>query len=149
MSAAKKQDFDTEAFIRESATRGLSKSQVRQALGLCTQTFYAMLDAMPELPWPARGQSLGHKLGNEAKRGHCSPALRAALKQNLAKWKEMRSHTVDGRRGTIEDLVKHYNVSASTVRRRMQAGMTVEQALKTPVTPVALRHKGFNQRFPS
>ncbi len=135
--------MNTEQFIADSARRGLSKTQVRETLGLCRETFYAMLEAMPPLPWPARGQSLGHKLGNEAKRGHCSPALRAALKQAVSTRKALHSHTVDGRHGTIDELVEHYSVSASTVRRRIKSGMSIEQALKTPPTPFSLRRDGF------
>lgn len=135
--------MNTEEFITLSAKRGLSKTQVRETLGLCRETFIAMLDAMPPLQWPARGQSLGHKLGNEARRGRCSPALRAALAQSVAKRKALHSHTVDGRHGTIEELAKHYSVSASTVRRRIKSGMPLAQALALPPTPLALRRDGF------
>lgn len=141
------QSFDVEAFIRESAERGMSKNQVRETLGLCRETFYAMLEAMPPLNWPPRGKSLGRKLSDEARRGYCPPALHAALRRNHAAKTEKGTYTVNGQRGTIEELVRHYSVSASTVRRRMKAGMTLEQALATPPTARPARYKGFNRGF--
>jgi len=137
----------TEEFIRDCAARGFSKTMVLEALGLCRDTFYAMLEAMPAIDWPERGQSLNCQLSNEARRGVCTPKLRAAAQKAVAARRELRSHTVDGVRGTIVELAKRHGVSDSTVRRRMRAGMSLEQALKTPVTAVPLRHQGFNRKF--
>lgn len=135
--------LSTEQFIQEAAARNWSKTQTREALGVCRETFCAMLEAMPPLVWPARGKSLGHKLGNEARRGNCSPALRAAAAKAVATRKELRSHTVNGFRGTIEEHAARSSVSASTVRRRMNAGMSITEALATPATPLKFRRNGY------
>ncbi len=132
----------TEEYIRDAAKRGWSKAQVRDALGLCRETFYAILEAMPPLQWPARGKSLGHRLANEARLGVCSPALRAALERNRAVRKERSIHVVHGRRGTIEELAQHYAVSGSTVRRRRKSGLSLEAALTIPPTQPGGRRKG-------
>lgn len=135
--------LSTEQFIREAAARDWSKTQTLEALGLCRETFYAILEAMPPLVWPARDKSLGRKLSNEARRGSCSPALFAAAKKANAVRKELRSHDVNGFRGTIEEHAARSSVSASTVRRRMNAGMDITEALETPATPLKSRRNGY------
>ncbi len=137
----------TEEYIRDCAARGYSKTMTLEALGLCRETFYTMLDAMPPIQWPERGKSLACKLANESRRGTSTPGLRAAAEKARSTRREKRSHIIDGVKATIEAHAARYGVSDSTVRRRVKAGMTLEQALKTPVTPVMVRHKGFNQRF--
>lgn len=133
----------TEQFIQEAAARNWSKTQTLEALGLCRETFYAMLKAMPPLVWPAPGKSLGHQLGNEARRGHCSPALRAAVVKAQTAHKAKASHVVNGVRGSIEEHAARSSVSASTVRRRMNAGMSITEALTTPATPLKFRRNGY------
>lgn len=137
----------TEEYIREYAARGYSKTMTLEALGLCRETFYAMLEAMPSIQWPARGQSLACKLANESRRGISTPGLRAAAEKARRTRREKHSHIIDGVKGTIEVHAARYGISGSTVRRRVKAGMTLNQALKTPVTPIPARHKGFSQRF--
>ena len=45
-------------------------------------------------------------------------------------------YTVDGVTATLPYHCKVYEINERTVRRRMQHGMTVEDALKTPVLKV-------------
>lgn len=135
----------TEQYIRDAASRGWSKTQTLEALGLCRTTFYAMLEAMPPLEWPAQGKSMGHRLANESRRGNFTTALRVSLERGRAIKKDLHSHTIDGVRGTIEELAAHYGMHASTVRRRMKF-MSLEDALKTPVIPAALRRNGYVTR---
>lgn len=80
-----------------------------------------MLTLMPDIEWPAKGQSLDHKRANSQKRGHCTPALARALDQARQARKEKHTHTVRGQTGTLEELVELLPspVSASTVRRRL------------------------------
>lgn len=96
-----------------------------------------MLTLMPDIEWPAKGQSLDHKRANSQKRGHCTPAIARALDQARQARKDKHTHTVRGRTGTIEELVETLPspVSASTVRRRLAGGMPLEEALLTPATP--------------
>lgn len=126
--------MNVEQFIRDSAANGLSKTQTREALDMCTDTFYEALQHLGELPWAPRGQSLGHKLSNQARRGHCSPALRTALAESRARRKALHTHTLRGVSGTVEELVQHFphSVSASTIRRRLAKGLDIESAFFNP-----------------
>ncbi|WP_240441964.1 hypothetical protein [Pseudomonas aeruginosa] len=46
--------------MRESAARGLSRRATRLALGIGPWVFREMLTLMPDIEWPAKGQSLDH-----------------------------------------------------------------------------------------
>ncbi|HGM4968046.1 TPA: hypothetical protein ACKPXL_000148 [Pseudomonas aeruginosa] len=126
--------MNTEQFIRDSAARGFSRRATRLALGIGPWVFREMLTLMPDIEWPAKGQSLDHKRANSQKRGHCTPALARALDQARQARKDKHTHTVRGRTGTLEELVDLLPspVSASTVRRRVAAGMSLRDALITP-----------------
>lgn len=126
--------MNVEKFIRDSAAAGLSKTQTREALGWCTETFYEALKHLGDLPWPGVAQGLGRKQSDEARRGTCSPALRIALAESRARRKVLHTHTLRGIEGTVEELVQHYkhSVSASTIRRRMAKGLDIESAFFNP-----------------
>ncbi|HHQ4216808.1 TPA: hypothetical protein ACVGKX_000885 [Pseudomonas aeruginosa] len=64
--------------------------------------------------------------------------------------KEKHTHTVRGRTGTLEELVDLLPspVSASTVRRRLAAGMSLEDALLSPHLPPKPGHRPFQQVQP-
>ncbi|AYL32927.1 hypothetical protein [Pseudomonas aeruginosa] len=129
--------MNTEQFIRNAAARGLSRRATMHALGMGPWKFRELLTLMPDIEWPAKGQSLDHKRANQQKRGYCPPALARALDQARQARKEKHTHTVRGRTGTIEELVETLPspVSASTVRRRLAGGMPLEEALLTPAIP--------------
>lgn len=135
-------EVSTEVFIRDAASRGLSKAAVRETLGISRYSFDAILELLHDVAWVGPNQSLDRKLANDAQRGVCTPARRAALDAAIVNLKRLRSYEVDGRVGTINELVAHYSVSASTVRRRMQEGMSLHAALNTPPMPVTARRKG-------
>lgn len=138
--------MNTEEFIKDAAKRGWSKTMTLEALGVSRDSFYAILEAMPPLEWPPQGKSLGHIQGNQARRGHCSPALAAALERQRQARKAKALHTANGFTGTIEEHAARSSVSDSTVRRRLKAGMTLEQALSKPATPFKMRRNSFNDR---
>ncbi|MFK8398128.1 hypothetical protein M2D07_006405 [Pseudomonas sp. BGr12] len=129
--------MNTEQFIRESAARGLSRRATRLALGFGPWVFREMLSVMPDIEWPARGRSLDNKLANSQKRGQCSAALADALAGAREARRSKHVHTVGEHTGLIEELVDLLPspVSASTVRRRVAAGMDLEAALTTPPLP--------------
>jgi hypothetical protein len=129
--------MNTEQFIRESAARGLSRRATRLALGLGPWVFREMLSVMPDIEWPARGLSIDHQRANQQKRGQCSQALADALAAARETRRERHIHTVGEHTGLIEELVALLPspVSASTVRRRIAAGMDIEAALRTPHQP--------------
>lgn len=137
-----------EDYIRDAARRGWSKSQTLEALGVTRESFYAMLEFMPPMEWPATAKGLGRRLADEARRGVCTPAIRAATAKAVAVRKALHSHEVDGVVGTIEELAAHSSVSASTVRRRIAAGMTLKEALTRPLTPPDQRRKGLKRSDP-
>lgn len=139
--------MDVEKFIRDAAARGWSQAQTMGALELGRYKFAAILEAMPPLEWPGKNASLGSKLANEARRGQCSQSLWNALKKTHALKRERALRDYNGHRGTIEELARYstHGVSGSTIRRRMSAGMTFEQAMALPQTPINRRRNGFNQ----
>lgn len=110
----------TEEYIKDCAARGYSKTMVLETLGICRYSFYAMLEAMPPIEWPARGQSLNCKLANEARRGISTAKLKAASEKALAARRELRSHTVDGswndRRAGSQARRERYNRAAQNQR---------------------------------
>ena len=128
--------MNVEKFIRDSAANGLSKTQTREALDMCTETFWEVLKCMGELPWALRGRTLANKLSAEARRGICTPAQRAALAASRARRKALHTHTLRGVSGTVEELVQHFphSVSASTIRRRLAKGLDIESAFFNPTT---------------
>lgn len=127
--------FDLERTIRDCAKRGMSRVETRRMLGYTEYKMRLILEAIPDVPWPARGTSLGNQRGNESKRGICLP--------HFARAREIRrqrfTHTVRGVTGSIPELAKHFGiVSYNCARARIRnEGMTVEQALTTPPRPSA------------
>ncbi|HBP0315948.1 hypothetical protein [Pseudomonas aeruginosa] len=142
--------MNTEQFIRDSAARGLSRRATMHALGMGPWKFRELLTLMLDIEWPAKGQSLDHKRANSQKRGYCTPALASALDQARKARKDKHTHTVRGRTGTLEELVELLPspVSASTVRRRLAGGMSLEDALLTAHLPPKPGHRPLQQVQP-
>lgn len=126
--------MNVEQIVRDGVSRGLGKHQCRELTGLGRASFKALLASMGELAWPAAGKSLDRKLCDEARRGYCSPAQAAALAHSRARRKAKRIRSVRGVSGTVDELAKHFKspVSGSTIRRRLAAGESLEQALFSP-----------------
>lgn len=126
--------MNTEQFIRESAARGLSRRATMHALGLGRWKFDLIIGAMGPIEWAKNGTTVGNRLAYEASRGRFTPAQAAALERAHERWSESRRFTVDGVTGTIAELVEHFQspVHATTVRRRVAAGMSLRDALLTP-----------------
>lgn len=126
--------MNIEQFIRDSAARGFSRRATRLALGWSFQRFRDYLDTLDPIEWPAAGKSIDSRRANEERRGHCSPALAAALERNRQRQAEKRRRTAFGKTGTIEELVSQVGspASARTVMRRVRDGMPIEQALTLP-----------------
>ena len=134
--------MNTEEFIRDGAARGWSRTRVREALGIHSQKFWQMLEHMPGVVWPEQGKSLGNRLGNASKRGGKYHKMEASLVRARQRRLELHTYEVNGRRGTIDQLAAASPVSASTVRRRISADMSLEQALSIPCTPPNKRRAG-------
>ena len=123
----------TEEFIADCAKRGWSKTSVREALNLSRYKFYAMLEAMPPLPWPTKSELT--RRSNAKRECGMSPALKEALEKCRFE-RKVRTHlTYKGVTGSIETLAKLTNKSARTIRRYMKEGMTFDEAAIAPLKP--------------
>lgn len=120
-----------EARIRECAARGLSQRHAAEVLGIGREKFREMCQAIqPPVAWPARNKSIGSKLAYEARRGICTEAQALGVRKGGEIIRQRHSHTVDGRTGTVQQLAPFYRVSPRTLQRRLQAGMTIEEAVR-------------------
>lgn len=122
--------MNTEAFIRQAAADGWSKTMTRQTLGMSTWKFWAILEAMPHLEWAGKGNTLGNKLGNASRR--VTPAICAAAERARRAHREKALITWGDRQGTIEELAAFSPASARTIRRRIAEGMALDLAFTTP-----------------
>lgn len=130
---------EIERFIRDAAKLGWSRNEVCEVLGLSWSSLVAMLEIIGPLDWVPGSESLARKRCAESQRGIFTPHLQTALQTAIAKRRELAEHEVLGSRGTIKELAAAFGVSASTVRRRVASGFTLEDALTTPATPCHLR----------
>ncbi|MBF4209224.1 hypothetical protein EI533_15960 [Pseudomonas donghuensis] len=134
--------IDTEAFIKDAAKRGWSRNEVCCVLKISWNSLQAILEIIPPLEWVPSSKSLSRRLSNEQRQGYFPPAARAAQLAAIENRRQDSIHEVRGTRGTIKKLAKVWGVSASTVRRRMSDGMSLEVALTIPPTPRHLRRGG-------
>lgn len=130
---------DTEQFIRDAARLGWSRNEVCEVLGISWFSLSAILDAIGPLPWVPGTQSLARKRDAENRRGYCPPALQRASQAAVAIRRKRAEHEVFGVRGTIKELAKLFGMSATTVRRRLRDGLSLEAALTIPAIPCHLR----------
>ncbi|MCO7058288.1 hypothetical protein [Pseudomonas juntendi] len=120
-------NVDIEAFIKAAAERGWSKTQTRKALELSTNKFWAILGVMPPLTWSGRRSSLGVSRSP-------SPAVTEALARARAARRARHLYTWNGRTGTVAELAAFADASERTIRRRIQHGLTIDQAFSLPAT---------------
>ena len=129
--------MDTETFIRSCAANNLSKTATMQALGISRGRFALMLECLPDIKWPERGQSIDFWRAMQDRRGTFTDALRASHKLAMEARRKQRLHSLpDGRQGSIEEFVRDFKspVSACAVRRRLKKGWPILDALQTPRT---------------
>lgn len=121
--------MDTEAMIRDFASRGFSKRETARTLELSDYMMDKFLSVMGPVKWPTRGNSNNHHRANKEKRGKPNQAIWRALEAR----RNHALHTVDGITGTIDELASKFGgVTGGRVRARMKEGMTLDEALKTP-----------------
>ena len=125
---------DPVALIRDYAARGLSQRETMQALGWGEIKFKHMLSLLDGVEWAPRHETVNRKLWRDSLKGMSTPAqasnsakARAALKSKTAK-------TVRGFTGSVQEVIDHFDIptSVSCVRRRLAAGMSLEDAFFTP-----------------
>ncbi|MDH1341859.1 hypothetical protein [Ectopseudomonas oleovorans] len=120
--------------IRDLAAAGYSRRHTMELLGYTLFSFETVLDLIGPVDWPGPNQSLSAKLASEMRRGKFTKGMaRSQALAAIAK-REKYAKTVRGVTGSIEELITAFGLSigASTVRRRMHAGMDLESALFTP-----------------
>lgn len=120
--------------IRAMAADGYSRCHVMELLGYNRSSFVAVLELIGPIEWPGPNQSVAAKLAFEMRRGKFTKALAKSQALAAIAKREKYAKTVRGVTGSVEDLIKAFGLSigASTVRRRVQAGMDLESALFTP-----------------
>ncbi len=134
---------DTEKFIKDAAANGWSRNQVAEALNISWHKLQAILEVMQPLTWGPGHQSVARKQANQQRRGYYPPRLQKAQQAAMAAIRKNHTHMANGVAGTIKELAKIHGLSASTVRRRMSEGCSIEEALSRPPTPHHKRKNGW------
>ncbi|MFI8981444.1 hypothetical protein [Ectopseudomonas khazarica] len=126
--------MEIEKQIRDLAAAGYSRRHVMELLGYTRFSFETVLEMIGPVDWPAPNQSVSAKLAFEMRRGKFTKGMAKSQALAANAKREKYAKTVRGVTGSIEDLIKAFGLSigASTVRRRLQAGMDLESALFTP-----------------
>ncbi len=107
--------------IRAMAALGRSKGQLREALGISRNTFAEIVKLLPDIEWQLSAETLA--------------AMRAGARRAAEIRKAKHLHTVNGITGSIPDLCAWFGqCTPQYARRRIQQGMTVAQAVTTPLS---------------
>lgn len=128
-----------EDFIRERARMDWSRNMVALALGISFRKLTAMLDTMPEIQWPAPGQSA------DCKRAYSSRVSSERFKEmnkrkvqtmQRRRYEKQPRYNVGGFIGTSAEVYAHWtplvSVSLCQFRRRLKCGQDVYTALFKP-----------------
>lgn len=120
---------EIEKKARALAAKGYSMTAAAKAM----QTSFRRLrelcaSLIKPIHWPHR--SISQQEVITKRKGVLRPGQKEGLKRGTQSRRSKGRHTVDGRTGNIDYLATFYGVSPRTVYRRMQKGLTVEQALK-------------------
>ncbi|MCM8743597.1 hypothetical protein [Pseudomonas koreensis] len=137
-----------EAFIRICADRQLSKSHTAQLMGFWPSAFPGYLEALGlgDINWCDSHQSLMaqqqrrdlHESRRGAKQDYLTDADRQRLRDRMRAFAPQ--YTAFGVTGTLPELVEKFAVvSKNSVARRINHGMSLEEALTTPRTDIAFR----------
>ena len=120
--------MDIEQEIRRMAASGFSKAEMARTLSVSREKLNTICSAIPKLKW--KGSIKEHKRRSV----EVFPKLRANLVKARAARNVGLTQTVRGVSGTVKDLWAHFNVSISysSVIRRVDEGMSLEDALFTP-----------------
>lgn len=133
---------ETHRLIREAARRNMSKHHAMKAIGVSRGAFEAALADLPGLEWPAVNKSVRRLASYAASRGRSTPKIRAAAAVAGARRHEACKREVNGKRASIDEHARDAGLNPSTVRRRMQGGMSLESALATPAMTHQQRRRG-------
>ena len=139
-------ELNTEQFIRSRAAMGWSRQMVREALGMGSSKFQVVAAAVPDVQWPAPGQSVDRKRLYESMKGVCSSAQARALQRGREALRiKLSVYELCGVRGTVSDLyelwAEHISVTRSTVQRRLNAGMHKYDAFFGSAPPLLYRRE--------
>lgn len=124
--------MDDKQRIKEWAEAGWTRADVAQALGLTLKKLW-FYQKMIGFKWP-QGRSIAQRQYQRDRKPKGNPERAAAMQAASVAAKP--HYTVKGVYGTINYLAEAVGVvTATTVRRRISAGMSVEDALLTPGQP--------------
>lgn len=117
------------------ASRGVNKATAANLLGITPSKFRILIADYPSICWSTQKTPTPSCLKG---RSRCTLAMR--WKRSINSWRTLGQIT-----GNIDVIVEFYSaqgkcsVTASTVRRRLQSGMTLEESVFRAQTPVAKR----------
>ncbi|APQ14611.1 hypothetical protein BJP27_24500 (plasmid) [Pseudomonas oryzihabitans] len=114
----------------------MSKTQACEVMQIHHQHLASVLDAMPRLNWPRRGQSNAYLDAQDRQRFVCPPAKAESLARAREKRLADQVYTLRGQSGTLPELYAYFGsgISLRQVQRRVAEGMSLEDALFTPPT---------------
>ncbi|MCZ4321405.1 hypothetical protein [Pseudomonas anguilliseptica] len=126
--------MNIELQISNLAAQGYSRQHAMELLGFTRYSFESALELIGPLEWPGNGCSVAARAANTQRRGRFTKGMAKSQAMAAAAKRAKHARTVRGVTGNIEDLIKAFGLSihATTVRRRIAAGMDVEAALFTP-----------------
>lgn len=132
--------MDTEAFIRDRAKLGWSREMTRKALGISSFKFRAIVDALPDVQWPALNKSVARQEFYDSQRGYCSPRRREALEKSWASKRANGRHfqigsTYEIMSVQLRDWAELITVTQSQISRRLAKGWSVYDAFFKPALP--------------
>lgn len=132
--------MDVEAFIRESAKLGWSKTMTAQALDISFNKLSTICSSIKGLKWKPSHKSPVREEFNRAMQGHMSEARRVALEAARARWQAASAHhQIGSTRATtsmqVEFWKEYVDVNIATVNRRLAAGYSVLDAFFLPPLP--------------
>lgn len=128
---------ETAELIEKLCKRGHSRAETAKILGIPESRFRRFCKRLPDLEWPTRSLT---RIDADRARSECKDSY-AYLERNLQRARETckakAKRTVRGFTGDINELLSHFkiNLSASTIRRRLAEGKTIEEALFATTAP--------------
>lgn len=121
------------------AAHGASKRSVAIVLDIPFETFSDICQAMPDVQWKPKGQTLGD-LRSSRKRQYAAKKRKTMLEE-AEKFSLTSEATIYGHSGTISELAdKFATVTKRTIIHRLKLGYSIEDAILKPRERGPVRH---------
>jgi hypothetical protein len=119
--------------IRDLASKNYSFTHAARELGIPRSRLKMMMGYMPDVVWADKHESIGWQEGQENKRPQAKELRVELARIGRQALREKHAHTVQGVRGTIPELCRHFGVtSAYAAWKRIKAGWSLDAAVTTP-----------------